>query len=142
MEKNNNNYYNICVWSTYWIMLCNVVCCAIYGATLHICIAYIHFSTKESNLIYFHMNGIHFSIHTYYIYNNYLNQMVNGTFYAYRKISTIKGMNNKGLVANVDDPADPVTRMKGGTRPRIILNCAMIVAVFNVLQWNESKWKH
>lgn len=43
-------------------------------------------------------------------------------------------MNNEGLVADVDDPGDTVTRVEGGRRAGVILHCAVIIAVLDFLR--------
>lgn len=42
-------------------------------------------------------------------------------------------MNDKGLVADVYDAADAVARMEGSAGARIVLHCAMVITMLNVL---------
>lgn len=52
----------------------------------------------------------------------------------YRKITAVKGMYDEGLVANVYDTADAIASVEGCTGARIVFDCAMIVAVLDILQ--------
>lgn len=56
----------------------------------------------------------------------------------HRQITPIEGMYDEGLVANVYDPADAVAGVEGCTGARIILDCAVIVAMLDVLQHIEK----
>ncbi len=59
--------------------------------------------------------------------------------YVYREIAAIEGVNDEGLVAEVDNPGDPVASLECSHRPgdelaaRKILHCSVIITVFNVL---------
>lgn len=57
----------------------------------------------------------------------------------YRQITPIEGMYDEGLVANVYDSADAVAGVEGCTGARIILDCAVIVAMLDVLQQIQKK---
>lgn len=52
----------------------------------------------------------------------------------YRKITAVEGMYDEGLVANVYDTADAIAGVEGCTGARIVFDCAVIVAVLDVLQ--------
>ncbi|KAG5896504.1 hypothetical protein JTB14_020478 [Gonioctena quinquepunctata] len=55
-----------------------------------------------------------------------------------RKIASVKWMNDEGLVAHVDDPADPVASVKGCRSSRVVLHCPMVITMFYVLQKNKD----
>lgn len=52
----------------------------------------------------------------------------------YRKVSTIKRMNYKCFISNMNDATDTVASVKRSTCTRIVFYCSVVVAVFNFLQ--------
>jgi hypothetical protein len=50
-----------------------------------------------------------------------------------REVSPVERVYDEGLVAHVDDPANPVARVEGGRGTRVVLDGPVIVAMFDIL---------
>jgi hypothetical protein len=53
-----------------------------------------------------------------------------------REVSPVERVYDEGLVAHVDDPANPVARVEGGRGTRVVLDGPVIVAMFDILLRN------
>ena len=52
----------------------------------------------------------------------------------HRQVTTVERVDDKGLVADVDDAADAIARMEGGRGAWVVFDSAVIVTVLNLLK--------
>ena len=60
----------------------------------------------------------------------------------HREVASIERMDNKRLVAHVDNSADPIARVEGSGRSGVVFDCTVVVAVLYLLQHTTHHTQH